>query len=49
MYTCFFYKQPVYKQLALRWQIVKQLSGHNHLSLNNSKSYRLNKSRAFPS
>ena len=23
----FFYKQPVYKQLALGWQIAKQLSG----------------------
>ena len=23
----FFYKQPVYKQLALAWQIAKQLSG----------------------
>ena len=47
MYTCFFYKQPVYKQLALRWQIVKQLSGLNPLSLNNSKSYRLNKINSF--
>ena len=26
---CFFYKQPVYKQLALEWQIAKQLSGLN--------------------
>ena len=23
----FFYKQPVYKQLVLEWQIAKQLSG----------------------
>ena len=27
----FFYKQPVYKQLALGWQIAKQLSGLNPL------------------
>ena len=26
-----FYKQPVYKQLALGWQIAKQLSGRAHL------------------
>ena len=25
----FFYKQPVYNQLALEWQISKQLSGLN--------------------
>ena len=25
----FFYKQPVYKQLAFEWQIAKQLSGLN--------------------
>ena len=36
-----FYKQPVYKQLALAWQIAKQLSGLNHLSLSNNKHYRL--------
>ena len=28
----FLYKQPVYDQLALRWQIAKQLSGLNPLS-----------------
>ena len=28
-YTYFFYDQPVYKQLALGWQVVKQLSGLN--------------------
>ena len=28
-----FYKQPVYKQLALEWQITKQLLGLNRLSL----------------
>ena len=26
IYTYFLYKQPVYKQLALGWQIAKQLS-----------------------
>ena len=36
-----FYKQPVYKQLALTWQIAKQLSGLKPLSLNNSKNYSL--------
>ena len=44
----FFNKQPVYKQLALKWQIAKQLSGLNPLSLSNSKNYRVNKSRVFP-
>ena len=33
-----FYKQPVYKQLAFAWQIAKQLSGLNPLSLSNNKS-----------
>ena len=36
-----FYKQPVYKQLALTWQIAKQLSGLNPLSLSNNKNYSL--------
>ena len=36
-----FYKQPVYKQLALAWQIAKQLSGLNPLSLSNNKNYSL--------
>ena len=35
----FFYRQLVYKQLALGWQIAKQLSGLNPLSIN--KKYRL--------
>ena len=26
-YTYIFYKQPIYKPLALGWQIAKQLSG----------------------
>ena len=31
-------KQPVYKQLALGWQIAKQLSGLKLLSLSNIKN-----------
>ena len=37
VYTQIFYKQPVHKQLALAWQIAKQLSGLNALSLRNRK------------
>ena len=44
----FFYKQPVYKQLALTWQIAKQLSGLNLLSLTNNKNYSLKKNGVFP-
>ena len=34
-----FYKQPVYKELALGWQIAKQLSEFNPLlSLSNNKN-----------
>ena len=47
-YNYFFYKQPVYKQLVLKWQIPKQLSGLNPFSLNNNKNYRLKKSGVFP-
>ena len=47
-YTYFFNKQPGYKQLALKWQIAKQLSGINSLSVSNNKNYRLKKSRVFP-
>ena len=36
-----FFKQLVYKQLALAWQIAKQLSGLNPLSLSNNKNYSL--------
>ena len=36
-----FYKQPVDKQLVLAWQIAKQLSGLNSLSLSNNKNYSL--------
>ena len=38
-----FYKQPVYKQLSLGWQIAKQLSGLKPLSLSNNKNYRIKK------
>ena len=41
--TLIFYKQPVSKQLALRWQIVNQLARLNPLSLSNNKNYRLKK------
>ena len=44
----FFYKQPVFKQLALGWQIAKQLSELNPFSLSNSKNYTLKKSGVFP-
>ena len=43
----FFYKQAVYKQVALRWQICKQLSGLNPFSLINNKNYRIKKSGVF--
>ena len=33
-----FYRQPVYKQLALARQIAKQLSEHNCLSVSNIKN-----------
>ena len=44
----FFYKEPVYEQLALGWQITKKLSGLNPLSLSSNKTYRLKKSVVFP-
>ena len=44
----FFYKEPVFKRLALRWQIAKQLSVLNPFSLRNNKNNRLKKSGAFP-
>ena len=43
----FFYKQPGYKQLALRCQIAKQRSGFNPLLLSNNKKYRLKKVEFF--
>ena len=46
-YTTFFYKQPVYRQLALGWETAKQLSGLSLLSLSNNKNY-IKKSGVFP-
>ena len=46
--TYFYYKQPVYKQLAFEWQIAKLLSWLKPLSLSNNKNYILNKSGSFP-
>ena len=43
-----FYKQKVYKQLALRRQIAKQLSVLNPVSISNNKNYRLRRSEVFP-
>ena len=37
-YASFFYKLPVYKQLAHGRQITKQLSGLNPYSLSNKKT-----------
>ena len=43
----FFLKQPVFKQLALGWQIAKQLSGRNPISLSNYKNYTVKKRGVF--
>ena len=43
-----FYKQPVYKQLAIRWEIVKQFSGLNPFSISSNKNYGLKESGVFP-
>ena len=43
-----FYKQPVYKQLAVTEQIAKQLSGLKPLSLSNNKNCSLKKTVIFP-
>ena len=47
-YTYFFYKQQVYKELALGWQIPEQFSKLNLFSLINNKNYRLKKSGVSP-
>ena len=39
--------QPVYKQLALGWQIAKQLSGLNPLSLGNNKKLHIKEKWSF--
>ena len=46
-YTYFFYKQPVYKQLVVEWQIAKQLSGLNLLSPSANKNYIQRKEEFF--
>ena len=38
-----FHKQPVYKKLALAWQLAIQLSGLKSLSLSNNKNYSFKK------
>ena len=43
----FFCKQPVYKKLALRWQIAKQILGLNLFSLNNNENYGLKTGGVF--
>ena len=47
LWTYFFYKQLLCKQLAFRWQMAKQLSGLNSLSLSNTKNYRLKRKLEF--
>ena len=44
--TYFFYKQPVYKQLAIGWEIAKRL-GQTLFLLSNNKNYRLKKNELF--
>ena len=44
----FLYKQPGYKQLALKQKIAQQLSRLNPFSLSQNKKYRLKKSEVFP-
>ena len=46
-WTLNFYKQPVYKQLALGWQIAKQLSGLTPYLLSNNEICRLKKVKFF--
>ena len=51
--TPIFYKQPVFKQLALGWKTAQQLSGVNPFSLSNNhfvKSIRIRScsGRHFP-
>ena len=43
----FLYKQPVYKQLALRWKIGKKLPELNPLALSNNKNCGVKKSGVF--
>ena len=43
-----FYKQSVYKQLALAWQIAKQLLGLHPFSLKPQKNCSFKKNGIFP-
>ena len=43
-----FYKQSVYKQLALAWQIAKQLLGLHLFSLKQQKNCSFKKNGIFP-
>ena len=43
----FFNKKPVYKQLALWWQIVKHLSELNLLLSGNNQNHRPNRSEVI--
>ena len=43
----YIYTLTFLKQLALEWQIAKQLSGLNVLSVSNNKNHRLKKSFSF--
>ena len=47
-YPYLFYKQSVYKQLALGYQIAKQLSGLNPFSQSNNKDHSLRNSEVVP-
>ena len=47
-YSYLFYKQSVYKQLALGCQIAKQLSGLNPFSQSNNKDHSLRNSEVVP-
>ena len=45
MDTLFFYKQLVYKQLALSLKIAKQLWGLNHLAISNNIKLKITENR----
>ena len=47
-YPYLFYKQSVYKQIALGYQIAKQLSGLNPFSQSNNKDHSLRNSEVVP-
>ena len=45
--TLSFFKQPAYKQVALGWQIAKQLLGLKRLSLSNNKKLKIKEKWSF--